>query len=43
VSPDGCSASGRTYLHESCVQCRKSESVLYFKDAVERIRERAGR
>jgi hypothetical protein len=30
-------------LHDSCVQCHKAENVLYFKDAVERIRDRASR
>jgi hypothetical protein len=30
-------------LHDSCVQCHKSENVLYFKDSVERIRDCAGR
>jgi len=28
-------------LHASCVDCHKAENVLYFKDSVERIRERA--
>ncbi len=28
-------------LHASCVECHKAENVLYFKDAVERIRDRA--
>jgi hypothetical protein len=28
-------------LHDGCVQCHKNENVLYFKDSVERIRDRA--
>jgi hypothetical protein len=30
-------------LHDGCVQCHKSEKVLYFKESVERIRDRASR
>jgi hypothetical protein len=30
-------------LHDSCVQCHKAENVLYFKEAVERIKDRAAR
>jgi len=29
-----------TALHGSCIQCHKSENVLYFREAVERIRAR---
>jgi len=28
-------------LHAGCVQCHKAENVLYFKEAVDRIKERA--
>ena len=28
-------------LHESCIECHKSENVLHFREAVERIRDSA--
>jgi hypothetical protein len=30
-----------TALHDACVQCHKAEEVLYFKEAVDRTRDRA--